>query len=185
MEKSALHNAGGWLARRAAMSGERVALIEEFAHGESDIGPGGARSAMHRTLDYRTLEERCARCAAWLRQMGVARGDRVAILLANRAAFLETVFAAARLGAIALPINTRLAPPELRQIFDDAEPRVLLYEAELEERVARACAGMTDPPPQPVPSGWLSMKPVTMLAPGASVNDGVPLLEKRNWFSPA
>ena len=78
--------------------------------------------------------------------MGVARGDRVAILLANRSAFLETVFAAARLGAVALPINTRLAPPELRQIFDDAEPRVLLYEAELEERVARACAGMTDPP---------------------------------------
>ncbi|MBS1106148.1 MAG: p-hydroxycinnamoyl-CoA synthetase [Deltaproteobacteria bacterium] len=146
MEKSALHNAGGWLARRAAVSGDRVALIEALTRGENDVGPGGARSTTHRTLDYRALEERCARCAAWLGHLGVARGDRVAILLANRAAFLESVFAAARLGAIALPINTRLAPPELRQIFDDAEPRVLLYEAGLEDRVARACAGMTDPP---------------------------------------
>jgi fatty-acyl-CoA synthase len=146
MSESTLHNAGGWLARRAATSGDRVALIEEFERSEHDLGLGEARRSAHRTLDYRALEERCARCAAWLRNAGVARGDRVAILLANRAAFIEVVFAAARLGAIALPINTRLAPPELRQIFDDAEPRVLLYETELEERVARACAGLTDPP---------------------------------------
>jgi fatty-acyl-CoA synthase len=146
MDESALHNAGGWLARRAATSGERVALIEEFERSEHAVGVGDARGPAHRTLDYRSLEDRSARCAAWLRDAGVARGDRVAILLANRAAFIEAVFAAARLGAIALPINTRLAPPELRQIFDDAEPRMLLYEAELEERVARACAAMTDPP---------------------------------------
>jgi fatty-acyl-CoA synthase len=146
MDESALHNAGGWLARRAASSGERVALIEAFEPIDKDAGLGGTREPTHRALDYRALEERCARCAAWLRDAGVARGDRVAILLANRSAFLEAVFAAARRGAIALPINTRLAPPELRQIFDDAEPRVLLYEAELEDRVARACAGMTNPP---------------------------------------
>jgi fatty-acyl-CoA synthase len=129
MTASVLDNAGGWLARRAAACGDRVAVIE--------VG---------RALDYRALETRSARCAAWLRAAGVARGDRVAIVLANRAAFLETVFAAARIGAIALPINTRLAPPEMRQIFDDAEPRVLLHEAELDERIERACAGMASPP---------------------------------------
>lgn len=129
MTATALDNAGGWLARRAAIAGERIAVIEA-----------------ERTLDHRALEERSARCAAWLRAAGVTRGDRVAIVLSNRAAFLETVFAAARIGAIALPINTRLAPPELRQIFDDAEPRVLLHEAELAERIDRACAGMPSPP---------------------------------------
>ncbi|RIL04722.1 MAG: p-hydroxycinnamoyl-CoA synthetase [Proteobacteria bacterium] len=126
---SILDNCGGWLARRAAISGERAAVVEA-----------------ERTLDYAALDERTSRCAAWLRASGVRRGDRVAIALANRAAFLETVFAAARLGAIALPINTRLAPPELRQILDDATPRVLLHEAELEERVARAVAGTPDAP---------------------------------------
>ncbi len=142
MSDDTLHNAGGWLAQRAATDGARVALIEEFERDEN----GAALVVTHRTLDYRALEERCARCVAWLRELGVARGDRVAILLTNRAAFIEAVFAAARLGAIALPINTRLAPPELQQIFDDAEPRVLFYEAELEASVARACAGITEAP---------------------------------------
>ncbi len=129
MTASALDNAGGWLARRAAACGDRVAIIEA-----------------ERTLDYRALETRSARCAAWLRSAGVRRGDRVAIVLANRSAFLETVFAAARLGAIALPINTRLAPPEFRQILDDAQPRVLLHESELDERIGKACAGAATPP---------------------------------------
>jgi fatty-acyl-CoA synthase len=129
MAASALDNAGGWLARRAAASGDRVAIVEA-----------------ERTLDYAALEQRSARCAAWLRSLGVGRGDRVAIVLANRSAFLETVFAAARLGAIALPINTRLAAPELRQILDDAEPRVLLHEAELAERIERACVDVATPP---------------------------------------
>jgi fatty-acyl-CoA synthase len=146
MSDATLHNAGGWLARRARIGGDRIAVIEESEPSEPLSGGGIARVAAHRTLDYRTLEERCARCATWLREAGVVRGDRVAILLANRTAFLEAVFGAARLGAIALPINTRLAPPELRQIFDDASPRVLLYEWELEERVVRACAGMHDAP---------------------------------------
>lgn len=122
MSASALHNTGGWLARRAATTGERIAIIEA-----------------ERTLSYAALEDRSARCAAWLAARGVGRGDRVAIVLANRAAFLEAVFAAARLGAIALPINTRLAPPELREILDDAEPRVLLHETSLQERIDRAC----------------------------------------------
>jgi fatty-acyl-CoA synthase len=127
---SALDNTGGWLARRAAATGDRIAIVEDDAE-------AGARS-----LSYAALDERSARCAAWLRATGVARGDRVAIALANRSAFLEAVFAAARLGAIAVPINARLAPPELRQILDDAEPRVLLHEHDIDERVTRACDGI-------------------------------------------
>jgi len=130
---SASHNAGGWLARRAASGGARVAVIEE------DVGPA-------RRLSYAELEERTARCAAWLRGAGVARGDRVAIALANRSAFVELVFAAARVGAIALPVNTRLAPPELAQILADAEPRVLVHEPDLADRVARAAAAVPAAP---------------------------------------
>ena len=124
MTASPLHNVGGWLARRAAQSGERGALIEH-----------------ERVLDYSALDARAARFAGWLRSQGVGRGDRVALALANPAAVLEAVFGAARRGAIALPINTRLAPPELRELLDDAEPAALLHEAELAPRVERACAG--------------------------------------------
>jgi fatty-acyl-CoA synthase len=129
MPRSALHNAGGWLVRRAAATGGRPAVQDE-----------------DRTLPYAELESRAARCAGWLRARGVGAGDRVAILMSNRSPFLEGVFAAARLGAIALPLNTRLAPPELRELLDDAEPAVLLHDAELEALAARACAGAAKPP---------------------------------------
>jgi fatty-acyl-CoA synthase len=132
---SALHNAGGWLARRAADDAARPAVV--------DAG---------RRFDYGALDSRSARLAGSLRGRGVARGDRVAIALANRSAFLEAVFAAARLGAIALPINTRLAPPEVRELLDDAEPTVLLHEAEAAADVERACAAAARPP-QRLPVG--------------------------------
>jgi acyl-CoA synthetase (AMP-forming)/AMP-acid ligase II len=133
---SASHNAGGWLAPRAASGGARVAVIEWDAR---STGPA-------RQLTYAELEERSARCAAWLRACGVARGDRVAIALANRSAFVELVFGAARIGAIALPVNTRLAPPELAQILADAAPHALVHEPDLADRVARAAAAVARPP---------------------------------------
>ncbi len=129
MGESALHNAGGWLRRRAAITGARAAVREPS-----------------RTLSYEALEERCARCAGWLGARGVARGDRVALLLGNGTPFLEAVFAAARLGAIAVPINTRLAPPEVRELLDDAEPTVLLHDAALGPLAERACIGAAKPP---------------------------------------
>ncbi|MDJ0865603.1 MAG: long-chain fatty acid--CoA ligase [Myxococcota bacterium] len=126
---SPLDNVASWLPRRAAGAGDRVALIDP-----------------DRTLTYADLDERTARCAAWLRSAGVARGDRVGILAANRSAYLETVFAAARLGAIALPLNARLAPPELRQLLDDAEPRVLVHEHDLTPLVEKSLDGATAAP---------------------------------------
>jgi fatty-acyl-CoA synthase len=113
--ESPLHNVGGWTARRAAIAGQRPALADA-----------------ERSLDYAALEARCARAAGWLAARGVGRGDRVALLLGNRTAYLELVLAAARIGAIAVPLNTRLAPPELRELLDDCAPRVLCYEVDLE-----------------------------------------------------
>ncbi len=126
---SPLHNAGAWLPRRAATTGARLAVIE----GE-------------RRFTYADLEARCARCAGWLRTLGVERGDRVALLVGNRSAYLEVVFAAARLGAIALPLNIRLAAPEIRQLLADAEVSVLLHEAKLDGLVEAACADLPTRP---------------------------------------
>src|SRR5262249_57734725 len=93
---SAPHNPGGWLARRAATSGARVAVVEGV-----------------RALDYAALDTRAARFAGWLRAAGVGRRDRVAVAPANRSAFSEAVFTAARIRAIPLPLSSRLAAPQL------------------------------------------------------------------------
>ena len=62
---------------------------------------GGAR------ISYRELAGRVVRLAAGLAAQGVRPGDRVALLLGNRPEFVVTLFAAARLGAIAVPLSVR------------------------------------------------------------------------------
>src|SRR5437763_8265034 len=58
------------------------------------------------------LNDRVRRVANGLSQQGVAKGDRVAILMTNRPEFLEGTLAANAIGAIAVPLNFRLAPDE-------------------------------------------------------------------------
>ena len=58
-------------------------------------------------------------------------GDRVAYLGRNDIATFETLFAAAQLGAIFVPINTRLAATEIAYLLDDCAPAALVVGAEL------------------------------------------------------
>jgi fatty-acyl-CoA synthase len=76
-----------------------------------------------------------------LRQAGLGPGERVALLLGNRSAYLEVVLAAARLGAIAVPINARFTAREVKWTLDDCAPRVLVHEVGLADLVAAACEG--------------------------------------------
>ena len=62
---------------------------------------------------------------------GVGRGDVVGLLSYNCPEFLETVFAANYLGAIAMPINWRLAAPEVRYILEHSRARVLVCDEAL------------------------------------------------------
>src|SRR5215831_17733339 len=87
---------GSWIARRARRTPDRVAVL----HGDD-------------RLTYAQLHDRVTRLAHGLRGLGVRRGDRVAYLGPNHPAFLETLFAAGTLGAILVPLNARLAVPEL------------------------------------------------------------------------
>jgi fatty-acyl-CoA synthase len=87
-------------------------------------------------LTYRELDDRAVRCAAAWQELGVARGDRVAILSENRLEFLDAFFAAPKAGAIVVTLGTRLAVPELAAILDDAGPRVVLYDGVHAAKVA-------------------------------------------------
>ncbi|MFB4277636.1 MULTISPECIES: acyl-CoA synthetase [unclassified Nonomuraea] len=97
---------GSWPARRARMTPGRVAL-----------------SYRGRDHTYRDLRERVNRLASAL---DVRRGDRIAFLGVNQPSMVETFFAAGLLGAVFVPLNTRLAEPELRFILEDADPAVLV-----------------------------------------------------------
>ena len=74
--------------------------------------------------------------------LGVARGDRVAVLALNTTDTLEVQFACGRIGAVFLPLNTRLTVPELQFIVGDSSPKVMIHDNDLAEvalTVAKLC----------------------------------------------
>jgi fatty-acyl-CoA synthase len=80
-------------------------------------------------LGYRTFFERIEAAAKALKaEFGVSRGDRVAILSLNRPDYLVLLYACARLGAMLVPLNWRLAAAEQMFILSDAAVKVLLLE---------------------------------------------------------
>ena len=83
------------------------------------------------TLTYGELDRRAARTAAGLARLGVGRDDVVAVLLYNCPEFLETMFAIARLGAIFMPLNWRLAGEEIAYIAGHAGAQLVVSEPEL------------------------------------------------------
>jgi fatty-acyl-CoA synthase len=84
-----------------------------------------------RRITYGGMAARAAALGAGLHQRGVGQGDVVALLSYNCPEFLETIFAANYLGAIAMPINWRLAPPEVCYILQHSEARALVCDASL------------------------------------------------------
>jgi fatty-acyl-CoA synthase len=82
-----------------------------------------------RTLSYAALAGRIADAARALKsRLGIGRGDRVAILAANHPDYLVLLYACARLGAMLVPLNWRLAPLEQVFILSDASVKALVVE---------------------------------------------------------
>jgi fatty-acyl-CoA synthase len=108
---------GDWTERLASLFGEREAII--------DVDDQGAVRAR---ITYDELRVRVAATAAVLVERGVRPGARVALVAKNRVEHLELMFACARLGALFLPVNWRLAAPEVRYILDDSTPTLVVVE---------------------------------------------------------
>lgn len=77
-------------------------------------------------IAFRTIAEQSSRYAHWLSEMGVAHGDRVAIMLEPSLAFYAALFGTMKLGAIAVPLFTLFGPDGVRLRLDDCSPRLLL-----------------------------------------------------------
>ncbi|MFG3437016.1 o-succinylbenzoate--CoA ligase [Nonomuraea sp. NPDC047897] len=103
---------GSWPVRRARSAPHRRALV----FGEEE-------------LTYAGLSRRTTRLAHAMRARGITRGDRVAYLGPNAPSLVETMFAAHLLGAVFVPLNTRLTPTEIGFQLDDCGVSMLIFEA--------------------------------------------------------
>jgi acyl-CoA synthetase (AMP-forming)/AMP-acid ligase II len=122
-------NVAQFLRRAAAEHPEQPALIE----GET-------------TLTYAEWLERVGRVASVLRRLGVERGDRVALLMANSAALLESLFGVLTVGAVVVPINTRLHPKEYEYMLEHSGSKVLIYDGRFDEGLRTTAIAERDVP---------------------------------------
>jgi fatty-acyl-CoA synthase len=83
------------------------------------------------TTTWAQLSRRSLQLAAALADRGVTANDRVAMLTLNHPWFVESVFAANSLGAMAVPLSFRLAPLELDHVLADCTPSAVVVDAQL------------------------------------------------------
>ncbi len=114
---------GSWVTKRGHLSGDATALV-----------------CGQRRMSFSELDRRTDQLARSLRGLGVRKGDRVGALLVNSTAFLETMLATAKLGAVFVPMNLRLAPPEVGYLLADSGADVFVCSGLLAP-AARAAVG--------------------------------------------
>jgi len=127
------------------------------------------------TISYRQLAEQIAASARGLAALDIGPGDAVALLAANHPAYLVLLYACARLGAMLVPINWRLAVPEQLYIFADARAKALV----LEESYAGVLGALRDAAPAMriigldfAPAGGTTLAALQQVSGGAQPRDG-------------
>jgi len=114
-----LVNVGDWIGRWSAIKPKAIAIISNDA-----------------PCSYRELDQRINKLSHALMGLGVKKGDRVAVLLHNCKQYIEIFFSVSKIGAILVPLNWRLAVPEIEFIIRDSGSRVVIFEEEFETSVA-------------------------------------------------
>lgn len=123
---------------------------------------------------YKELQKRVDALAKAFQKVGIKQGDIVAILLYNCSEYIEITFAVNKLGGVWLPLNYRLAGPELAYIINHSEAKMLISEAEFNPVIQ---AIRTDIPEvkqficlgKEVPRGWESYNLLLDTNMGATV----------------
>ncbi len=119
-----------------------------------------------RTTTFGDLDTRSSRVAQALRAAGVGFGDRVAFIEKNGIEFFEVACALSKLGAVVVPVNWRLAPPEMLHIIDDADAKVVIVGAAfvghveaIEDRLTALVVAVGEHPRWPEFDRWVSAYP--------------------------
>lgn len=96
-------------------------------------------------VTYRVFNERVNRAASALRRLGLAKGERVAILSPNRPELLEVLFATWKAGLAAVPMNFRLHRDEVRYILNHSEAKVLVHAGVYQNDLDRIAGDLAAP----------------------------------------
>ena len=111
-------NIAWWVKRWSELHPHKTAVIFEESH-----------------ISYLELHQKVNRACCWLQSLGIEKGDRVAVMLNNCPEFLELFLACSRMGALFVPINYRLAAPELEYTLTNSRPRLFVFGDEFAETV--------------------------------------------------
>ncbi len=79
------------------------------------------------SISYQEMNHRINRVASYFQGIGCKKGDRISCLLMDCPQFLEVYFAAAKLGLIFVPLNTKMVPPELEYQINDSGSRLIVF----------------------------------------------------------
>jgi benzoate-CoA ligase len=111
-----------------------------------EAGHGGRTAIRYegRDLTYAQLAASVGRAASALRQIGVRREDRVAILLHDRPEFVAAFLGAVRIGAVAVPLNTLLQPAETAELLRHCGAVALVAEGAIADRLRARRAELPD-----------------------------------------
>jgi len=142
-------------------------LVREFYHNSEQLYPERTAVVCGDTrLTYRELGSRIRRLAWACQELGIHRGDRVAVLMRNCHRYVEIFGACFELGAIIVPINIWLSSAELIAVLQDAEPRALFVEADamLEASIAGIASSLHEVGQSIVVGAWKG----PIAPPGAS-----------------
>ena len=112
-------NVGEWIKKWSKIHPHKAVLINE-----------------NRCTTYKEMDRRIDQLCHLLLRMGILKGDRVSVLLHNCRQYLEIFFALSKIGAILVPLNWRLAGPEIEFIIRDSGSSLLIFETEFEEVIA-------------------------------------------------
>jgi len=115
--------------------------------------------------------------ARGLRDLGVARGDRVAVMLRNSPETLAVLFGLARAGAVWVPVNVQLRGEGLRYILEHAEPRLVIADADLAATVRGCGAALRDLPLLTLGEPEAPLRLEALLERGASFAEPLPRAE--------
>jgi fatty-acyl-CoA synthase len=118
-------NLSTFLMRRAQREPEKPALVFEG-----------------RTFSFGEFNQRSNRWASAFSDLGTKKGDRVAMLLANRNEFLEAFFGLAKIGAVLVPLNWRLTLSDLEHICEHSGAKRLIFGTEFSQTVETMKSGL-------------------------------------------
>ena len=92
---------------------------------------------MDRTFTWKESLDRISKIAFSIKEIGIAVGDRVAILAHNSDRYFEFLYSTSWAGAVFVPINTRLAPPEIEFWINDSESKLLFVDKNFSDVITK------------------------------------------------